>query len=270
MDGEPRIGGDSIDRILGRLRGGIDAFREDLPRFVAFHGRMRLVGVGSALLGLALAGWWLLRPPAPPVETLIPRATAAGSTLAGSTDSGSGGGSQSVTTVIRVHVAGAVRDPGVYALAADARVIDAVRAAGGATSSADLERINLAQSIVDAEQIFVPRRGSVRTATTVAPRHRPRRSSPTTTSSAGAQDGVPAASSPPVVVPAPVAPTTRVNLNTATVEQLDALPGVGPATARAIVSYRTRRGPFAKVEDLLNIDGIGPKKLESIKAHVET
>ena len=167
-----------------------------------------------------------------------------------------------------MHVTGAVRDPGVYALAANARIVDAVRAAGGATSSADLERINLAQSLLDAEQVFVPRRGSQRTATTVAPRHRPRRTSPTT-SSIGAQNGVPAPVSPPVGVPVPVAPTARVNLNTATVEQLDALPGVGPATARAIVSYRTRRGPFAKVEDLLNIDGIGPKKLESIKAHVE-
>lgn len=69
--------------------------------------------------------------------------------------------------------------------------------------------------------------------------------------------------------PPTTAPVRKVNLNTATADQLDALPGVGPSTARAIVSYRARRGPFAKVEDLLNIDGIGPKKLESLRSHVE-
>lgn len=268
MDDDPRTGTDPFS-VLVRVRHRCRRFCEDLSRFVAFHGGSRLAGVGVVLLGVVLAGWWLLRPPAPAVETLIPRVTVAGSVPAVSGSSDDGQPAVSTNAVIRVHVAGAVRDPGVYALAADARIVDAVRAAGGATSSADLERINLAQSLVDAEQVFVPRRGSARTATTVAPRHRPRRTTPSTTATTGPQSGASAPPSLPGAVPSPVTSAAKVDLNTATVEQLDALPGVGPATARAIVTYRTRRGPFAKVEDLLNIDGIGPKKLESIKAHVE-
>lgn len=250
--------------------------RDEAARFVAFHGGARLAGIAVVLVAVCAGGWWLLRPPAPALEMLVPVVATVGSNELSGVSPGSGApdGPVTGTTVppreVRVHVAGAVKRPGVYSLPADARIVDAVRAAGGSTVSADLERINLAQSVLDAEQIFVPRRGTSRTATTVAPRHRPRRTSPASSTPVSAPGAISPESSQPSSGSsgAPVGPAGKVNLNTATTEELDTLPGVGPATARAIVSYRTRRGPFAKVEDLLNIDGIGPKKLESLKAHV--
>lgn len=258
----------SFDDVITRVRDLVTRARVEAGRRIAYHGAGRLVAVATGSVVLVVAGWWLLRPPAAPIEAVIPRATVSASSIEGPgrVDAAprirvaSGG-------TVRVHVAGAVRRPGVYALPADARIVDAVAAAGGATTTADLDRINLAQSLVDAEQVFVPRRGTTRTATSVAPRHRPRRTSTSTTfAPPGASDQTapsPAGtSSSPAVVP-------KVNLNTATAAQLESLTGVGPATARAIVSYRSRRGPFAKIEDLLNIDGIGPKKLESLRDQVE-
>lgn len=242
----------------------------DLARIVAYHGPGRLVGVSIATVALFIGLWWLVRPVSPPVESLLPRTvTSVGSNV----DSPVAQEPLSINgrrATLRVHVAGAVRRPGVYTLPGDARVIDAVKSAGGPTAAADLDRINLAQSLVDAEQVFVPRRGSIRTATTVAPRHRPRRTSTSTVASVSpVPDQTLPASGLPVVPPSDHGGTAKVNLNTATVDQLDALSGIGPATARAIVSYRTRKGPFAKIDDLLNIDGIGPKKLAAIRPHVE-
>lgn len=250
-----------MDDPLEHLKASLSMLRGSVSRWIAYHGRGRLLVMSVGVVAVVAAGWWLVRPAARPIETMLPFVTStslqgAPAVVATATSSGT----------VRVHVAGAVRAPGVYALPADARVVDAVAAAGGATRSADLDRINLAQSIVDAEQVFVPRRGMVRTATTVAVRHRPRRS-PTTTAGVAPPTGSTPAMTPET--PPTTAPVRKVNLNTATADQLDALPGVGPSTARAIVSYRARRGPFAKVEDLLNIDGIGPKKLESLRSHVE-
>lgn len=259
--------------------------RQDMPRIVAYHGPARLAGAVLAAVGFTVGLWWLVRPVAPPVESVLPRVVpgveatsiAAAPQLPTSGDAPPEASSTDARRGrVRVHVAGAVRRPGVYTLTGDARVVDAVRAAGGATSVADLDRINLAQAVLDAEQVFVPRRGSVRTATTVASRHRPRRPSTTSTPSSSLSSTpsssmaeVPVSPGPAIAGPAGQGTDARVNLNTATVEQLDALPGIGPATARAIVSYRTRKGPFAKVDDLLNIDGIGPKKLAAIKARVD-
>jgi competence protein ComEA len=162
---------------------------------------------------------------------------------------------------VRIHVAGAVVRPGVYTVSSSARVVDAVTAAGGATSRADLERINLAQTIVDTEQVFVPFRSSRTTKITVAPRLRPSRTTvpvsvPTIPGATPAM-GVPNTSVTPLI-----------NLNSATSEQLDTLPGVGPSTAKAIISYRNRKGPFGKVEDLLNVPGIGPSKVAAIRDQV--
>lgn len=258
----------SFDDVIARVRDLVTRARVEAGRRVAYHGAGRLVATAVGSVVLVVAGWWLLRPPAAPIETVIPRATVPASSIDGS------GGADAASPIrvapggtVRVHVAGAVRRPGVYALPADARIVDAVAAAGGATTAADLDRINLAQSLVDAEQVFVPRRGTTRTATTVAPRHRPRRTTVSTTVAPPGTSDRPAptptgSTSSPAGVP-------KVNLNTATAAQLESLTGVGPATARAIVSYRSRRGPFAKIEDLLNIDGIGPKKLESLRDQVE-
>jgi competence protein ComEA len=133
-------------------------------------------------------------------------------------------------------------------------VVDAISAAGGALRSADLESINLAQTLTDTEQVYVPVKKVSRPRVTVAPRLRPQRTSPTT---------IPAGSG------GAATPSTKlVNLNTATAAELDSLTGVGPSTAKAIIAYRAKKGSFSKVEDLLNVPGIGPAKLAAMRDEV--
>src|SRR4051812_6140277 len=143
-----------------------------------------------------------------------------------------------------VHVAGAVREPGVYRLAAGARVRDAVERAGGARANGDVNAINLAAKVADGQQIVVP--GRVRNGAAVA-----------ATATPGSGGGAPAAAGP------------RVSLNTATAEQLDTLDGVGPATAQKIIAWRTQHGGFRSVADLGQVPGIGPKKLAALKDKVQ-
>jgi len=131
-----------------------------------------------------------------------------------------------------VDVAGAVARPRLYHLAAGTRIADAVAAAGGATAKADTTLVNLAAPLADGEQVLVPARGS-----------------------AGVGGGAPSATAP-------------LDLNTATPEQLDALPGVGPTTAQRIVDYRQAHGPFRSVDDLEAVPGIGPSKLAQLKGLV--
>lgn len=133
-----------------------------------------------------------------------------------------------------VHVAGAVRRPGVYRLAAGARVRDALRRAGGATSRADANAINLAAPVQDGLQVVVPRRAA---------------------SVAAVASGAPAATAP-------------VNLNTASAEELQTLDGVGPATAADILGYRSQQGGFRSVDDLDQVPGIGPKTMEALRDKV--
>jgi competence protein ComEA len=144
-----------------------------------------------------------------------------------------------------VDVAGAVHHPGVYRLSAGARVDDALRRAGGPTAHADLDPVNLAAPVADGQQIVVPRHGHG--AVAVAP--------------AGA-------ASAPGAPPTPTAPAAPIDLNSATAEQLDTLDGVGPATAQKILEYRTQHGRFHSVEELLQVSGIGPKKLAAMRASV--
>ena len=131
------------------------------------------------------------------------------------------------TSTVIVHVSGAVRSPGVYTLDATARVVDAVDAAGGVTADAELHLLNLAALVVDGQQIRVPVEGE-----TVAP-----------------------------IAPVGSGP---VDLNRADAIGLQELPGVGPATAEAIVAHREENGPFRSVDDLLDVPGIGPAKLAAI------
>jgi competence protein ComEA len=135
-----------------------------------------------------------------------------------------------------VDVVGAVRRPGLYRVADGARVADAVRRAGGPTPKAQLELVNLAALIADGEQIVVPRRGAV-----------------AAVAGAGSSGG--AASGP-------------VHLNSATIEQLDALPGVGPVTAQKIVDYRQQHGGFGSVNELDAVPGIGPARLADLRGQV--
>jgi competence protein ComEA len=145
-----------------------------------------------------------------------------------------------------VHVAGAVRRPGVYRLAAGARVQDAVRRAGGARPGSDVNAINLAAKVVDGQQVVVPSRvrGGGAAAATATP---------------GVAAG-PGGASPP---------GPPISLNNATAEQLDTLDGVGPATAQKIIAWRTQHGGFRSVADLGQVPGIGPKKLAALKDRVQ-
>ncbi|HUQ21978.1 MAG TPA: ComEA family DNA-binding protein [Gaiellaceae bacterium] len=135
-----------------------------------------------------------------------------------------------------VHVAGAVRRPGLYRLAEGKRVADAVARAGGATAPADTAAINLAAPLADGMQVVVPRRIQVGAA-------------PPGSAAPGEATGPPA----------------RVSLGLATVEQLDALPGVGPVTAQKILDYRATHGGFRSVDDLDSIPGIGPARIEQLR-----
>ena len=134
-----------------------------------------------------------------------------------------------------VHVVGAVRQPGLYRLSQGTRIADAIARAGGASPKAALAQVNLAAPLADGEQIVVPTRGQA----ALAP-----------AGSAGASGG--AADAP-------------VQLSTATLEQLDTLPGVGPATAQKILDYRTKHGAFSSVDELDAVPGIGPKRLEQLR-----
>jgi competence protein ComEA len=223
-----------------------NVIKKQMSYWVSFIGITRLV-IGLLATTIASAGIWLLvRPSAPLVESVAPHASGVGIVAPLST--------LPTPLTVRIHVAGAVVRPGVYSVSSSSRVVDAVTAAGGPTSRADLERINLAQTIVDTEQVFVPFRSSRTTKITVAPRLRPSR---TTVPGALPIIGVPSTTATPLI-----------NLNSATAEQLDTLPGVGPSTAKAIISYRNRKGPFGKVEDLLNVPGIGPSKVAALRDQV--
>jgi competence protein ComEA len=138
---------------------------------------------------------------------------------------------RSMTPPLVVHVVGAVRTPGLYKLRRGSRVADAVAKAGGAMGKADLALVNLAAPLSDGQQVVVPERAPP----------------------LGDQAGQGSAAPGPV------------HLNSATVEQLDALPGVGPVTAQKIVDYRQAHGAFSSVEDLDAIPGIGPARIEQLR-----
>jgi competence protein ComEA len=138
----------------------------------------------------------------------------------------------SAPAALVVHVVGAVRRPGLYRLREGARVADAVARAGGATRRADVSLVNLAAPVADGLQVVVPRRAPA------AP--------------SGSASG-------------PTAPAGPLHLNTATLEQLDELPGVGPATAQKILDFREQHGAFTSIDELDAIPGIGPARLEQLR-----
>ena len=144
-----------------------------------------------------------------------------------------------------VHVVGAVRRPGLFRLPEGARVADAVRRAGGAVGGADLAGLNLAAPLVDGTQVLVPRRADL---------------------SASPGGGAGASSSGVAGAGAAASGAgRRISLSSATVEELDELPGVGPVTAQKIVDYRTEHGPFGSVDDLDAVPGIGPARLDQLR-----
>ena len=234
---------------------------EKCSHFLQWYGPARAFATAGSVAVVCVGAWWLLRAPAPPLENSIPLVS-----IASASDSSSSSvvGVLPRTTLVGarevvVHVAGAVNAPGVYRLKSTARVIDAVNAAGGATASADTAAVNLALPLLDAEQVYIPTRSSKKPHTTVAVQ----RKLPTTPSA------------PSSTVAAAIVGATEssvksalININTATALELEALPSVGPSTAKAIVSFRTKNGPFGKAEDLLKVPGIGDGKLAAMKPFV--
>ncbi len=145
---------------------------------------------------------------------------------------------------LRIHVTGAVRQPGVYILAPDSRLIDAVEAAGGLATNADSARINLAGFVYDGQQVFVPYE------LTPAP------PSPTPLPT------------PSVVGQQPATGGGPININTASAAELETLPGIGPAYAERIIAYRDEHGPFADPIEIMAIKGIGPATYEQLKNRI--
>jgi competence protein ComEA len=168
-----------------------------------------------------------MAPPAPPPAARVERSPAA---VAGPI----------------VHVAGAVRRPGVYRLQPGARIDDALREAGGATARADLSAVNLAAKAEDGRQVLVP--------------ERPR-------PAGGAGAGGAATATDPAAAGA--LPGQPLNLNTATLEQLDTLDGIGPTLAQAILDYRDENGGFGSVDELAQVPGIGEKRMASLREQVQ-
>ena len=155
---------------------------------------------------------------------------------------------------LRVYVTGAVKAPGVYELPANSIVQDALNAAGGLTASAATDRLNLAALLDDGQQVFVPE---------VPPTAPP--PPPQATASPGNPLPPTPTNLPPAVSTQPPATNSGpININTATAAELEALPNIGPSIAQRIVDYRNEHGPFARIEDLKNVKGIGDKTFEAI------
>jgi competence protein ComEA len=174
----------------------------------------------AAVVALCVAGVWYVRsvPRPVPVQAPVPGPQATPS-----------------PSVLIVHVTGWVQSPGVYELSEGDRVIDALHAAGGPRRGAELDALNLAALLVDAQQVLVPRHAETAQIPAAAP-------------------GTP-----------PAAGTTLINVNTATAEDLEALPGIGEVLSAAIVSYREEHGPFTSVDALIDVSGIGEVTLEEIR-----
>jgi competence protein ComEA len=218
--------------------------------WVQWWGPGRLAGTLLGLVVLAVAGSWLLRTPTPSVEAVLPGITVDGVmthdvTVQDDTvqDAGPVDETGTASVVVVVHVAGAVVEPGVYEVGPEARVVDAIAAAGGALERAELDALNLATPVADGSRIYVPLIGEV----PIAPTLDPTAADPTGTGAGG-----------------------PIDLNRAGVAELETLPGIGPATAAAIVEHRERFGPFASVDDLDQVSGIGPAKLDALRDLVTT
>ena len=227
-----------------------------------WFGISRMIGSVLSVAFVGVAGWWLVQVPPPPPEASL---SFASTTVAANTTIGVSASSINTTPqIITVHVAGAVKNPGVYRLKYGSRINDGLVAAGGATSAANLDVINLATVLNEGEQIYVPKRGEKPHVIT----NRPQAGGVGGAAGAGGAAGVGgvggAGGAAGVGGATNGAASQQININLASVVELEQLPGVGPATAKAIVAYREKFGAFLKVEDLLKVRGIGPAKLSEI------
>lgn len=220
--------------------GSMPTIAERIRANAAFVGPGRLLTAALSIMLVAVGCWWLLKAPAPPVEASLPFTSGAGQITtipSDPTERLDATPTTPVPSTIVVQAAGAVTAPGVYTLPSGARVHELIAAAGGVTSDADPGALGLAVVLMDGERVYVPRIGEF---------------VPAAPSQAGRPTANGAASGP-------------LDLNRASVDELDGLPGVGPATAQAIVAHRDRNGPFLSVEGLLDVRGIGPAKLDALR-----
>lgn len=223
--------------------------------------RARVVAAVLAAVVAVAVAWVALRPDPPRAEEVVPLAApltpqavpAAVPPPAGQPGTNPSPGADATGTVERlvVHAAGAVRHPGVYELEPGARVADLVAAAGGGGDGADLDRLNLAEPLVDGSRVYVPLRGEDVSGGLVLAPAEPgddlRGGAPLSAAEGGE--------------PSPGAP---LDLNRATASELESLPGVGPMIAAAIVEHRDTQGPFRSVDGLLEVPGIGEAKLAAV------
>jgi competence protein ComEA len=257
----PQPGRHAAARRIGSRRSAprrVGAWHAELLARVPVLGAAHLTVVALVVaLGLAVTTWWVVRdrttqlapvsaqptgplvlgaagPAATPNVPAAPSASAAAAEPAAQPVT-AGPASATPVTSVTVDVTGKVRRPGIVVLAQGARVTDALRAAGGARRGVSLRSLNLARVLVDGEQIVV---------------------------------GGPPGPLPAAPQQAAGAPAALVNLNTADQTLLETLPQVGPVTAQAIVAWRTEHGGFSSVDELLEVDGIGPKTLDRLLAYV--
>lgn len=194
----------------------------------------------AATVGLAVLAWFaLFRADSAAPELTIPYASTTSTAPRPAPDESP---ATTEPTVMLVHAAGAVRHPGVYSMAPGSRVSDLLAAAGGPLLQADLNRVNLAAPVADGSRVYVPQQGE---------------DPPPVV--AGETSAAPGGQAPALD------PGRAVNLNTATAQELEALPGVGPATAAAIIEHRDRHGAFVSVDQLIEVRGIGEAKLAALR-----
>lgn len=204
--------------------------------WVQWVGAGRLVASAVVVLAVLAGAYWLVKPPPITTESKLPYAT--GDVSTSTSVAAAPAEPTSPAPNLVVHVAGAVQSTGVYPVPAGSRVIDAVQAAGGLAVDANVDAVNLAALLVDGQRVYVPRIGEV---------------APVVIDGSSGPDD---------------APTGPIDLNSATADLLETLPGVGPATAAAIIGHRDQHGPFASIDELGDVPGIGPAKLDALRGLV--